>query len=938
MSEDMSEGQAKQKAQASARRARERELSARRARGEISCAECRRLKLKCNKKVPCSSCIRRGCHTICPNGLLTTGQGSRFVLANTDKLHGKLLQMSERIRQLEDALQIAQSSISSAPHPLLSGKLLSVKSGVDSLSAEQDKTGEASEDEEEMFTAFGTLTVTEHGESRFIGRVAADNLLANEPNDGTSNQLNSVQSEELEIDLTLPDALIHAYRDFPFSRAHMPKIQLIALIIEYLPSYERATALAEAYLENLAWFPRPIAREQIMEDLIPFIYKGRRAQLPDDANDDGKYNGVHRMHTLALLLAVFACGAAADLTLRPLNREGQLYYYLSRAALGLHSMMEGGASLETVQTCSLLGSYDFFSCRKANMESTWKLASLSLVLAASIGLHRDPAHWDMEYRYMQRRRHVFWELYALDKWKSLGTGRPSIFHQQEVDCEFPEVDPAVGSDEDALNALFRWRQRFNKEIAAGLAEHLGMTRPIKFSEIMEFDRRIRDFADPPVPQTGPDGGPTDDPRFTLWLQHKQIALLFVHRNFFARAMIKYSANPLRSPFAPSFLAAYACSINILRCARLCYDQNPALVLRIWPLWTHCLTSGVILGSVASRVEQTQLANAALHDLKLAIAFFQKAGDTHPVAQQGLPVLTRLRDKATMALLSKLDDIGRSPSEAVKVKVEPNETEELRTLSGAPRLVRHKHKRKEDYVLGSPSQRSASDKSSTPKSNSASKESSPSPLLAMETSSSFTPASSFCMSAGVTDMTSPGEHEPVFSPSGQSLPSTQPAFTPAEQDIDMLLNMFYGKTSDSSNLSSAGFDCDPQIYGQPSGIPQVSSPTQFQQYSQGPMDPRTQTAFASGSSGMGNSPWLSDASQLGSMIAGAFGGQVPPYDAMVNAGKTSPAYDTDLVPGNDFGRRSEVSGDAAQFMADWQLQAALHGSIFPETGGDTTMSF
>jgi hypothetical protein len=36
--------------------------------GELSCAECRRLKLKRDKKIPCSSCVRRGCESICPLG------------------------------------------------------------------------------------------------------------------------------------------------------------------------------------------------------------------------------------------------------------------------------------------------------------------------------------------------------------------------------------------------------------------------------------------------------------------------------------------------------------------------------------------------------------------------------------------------------------------------------------------------------------------------------------------------------------------------------------------------------------------------------------------------------------------------------------------------------------------------------------------------------
>lgn len=36
--------------------------------GELACAECRRLKLRCDKNVPCGSCYRRGCESICPLG------------------------------------------------------------------------------------------------------------------------------------------------------------------------------------------------------------------------------------------------------------------------------------------------------------------------------------------------------------------------------------------------------------------------------------------------------------------------------------------------------------------------------------------------------------------------------------------------------------------------------------------------------------------------------------------------------------------------------------------------------------------------------------------------------------------------------------------------------------------------------------------------------
>lgn len=63
-----------------------------------------------------------------PPGALVSGKGTRFILANTEQLHEKVHEMSDRIRQLEDALQILQSRSTPEPHPLLSPDLLSVKS------------------------------------------------------------------------------------------------------------------------------------------------------------------------------------------------------------------------------------------------------------------------------------------------------------------------------------------------------------------------------------------------------------------------------------------------------------------------------------------------------------------------------------------------------------------------------------------------------------------------------------------------------------------------------------------------------------------------------------------------------------------------------------------------------------------------------------------
>ncbi|RXW20115.1 hypothetical protein EST38_g5746 [Candolleomyces aberdarensis] len=94
---------------------------------------------------------KRGCAEICPTGVLVSGKGTRFILANTEQLHGKIHEMSERIRVLEDALGSThrkyEGHIRSCPsqeqyasvddeeaedqapsHPLLQAELLNIKS------------------------------------------------------------------------------------------------------------------------------------------------------------------------------------------------------------------------------------------------------------------------------------------------------------------------------------------------------------------------------------------------------------------------------------------------------------------------------------------------------------------------------------------------------------------------------------------------------------------------------------------------------------------------------------------------------------------------------------------------------------------------------------------------------------------------------------------
>jgi hypothetical protein len=55
----------------------------------------------------------------------------RFVLANTETLHVKINDLSNRVRELEDALEQAHSRYSTQPHHLLSAELRALKNPIE---------------------------------------------------------------------------------------------------------------------------------------------------------------------------------------------------------------------------------------------------------------------------------------------------------------------------------------------------------------------------------------------------------------------------------------------------------------------------------------------------------------------------------------------------------------------------------------------------------------------------------------------------------------------------------------------------------------------------------------------------------------------------------------------------------------------------------------
>jgi hypothetical protein len=146
-----------------------------------------RLKLKCDGKVPCNQCSKRGCTAICPDGTQTTGHGHRLFWKTTSELRIKLSEYTDRIRALEAALKTAHGLVDTVPHPLLSEDQLRIADyGARNSRSAQDSAAEESSGESGMLIGdeesqanvegitdhFGSLAISRSGDSQFFGRAA----------------------------------------------------------------------------------------------------------------------------------------------------------------------------------------------------------------------------------------------------------------------------------------------------------------------------------------------------------------------------------------------------------------------------------------------------------------------------------------------------------------------------------------------------------------------------------------------------------------------------------------------------------------------------------------------------------------------------------------------------------------------------------------------
>ncbi|KAK7025002.1 hypothetical protein R3P38DRAFT_2952243 [Favolaschia claudopus] len=603
---------------------------------QVACAECQRQKSKCDKRLPCGSCVRRGCESICPTGtLLSIGRGKRSVMAHIPELNSVIVEMSQRIRDLENAIQSSAQTAANSQHALWSNPIQSTSVG-STPAPEGDP--------------LGSFIVNEKGEPVYFGPVGGVEVLRSYFS--ASKLVSPGRDGLLFTALTV---------SFPFSGSdtqtrpwdHSLSLDRLAI---FLPSRDKGWSLCSSYFRNAAWHGTPVTQDEVVE-LFNLVYSHRIATV----------------HQMASLFLIFAIGSLVDMDTVGVDNspDADSYFGLASAALSIKNVFDEAPEVATVQALTLLANYYTYSSRRFSIEAAWQTISMASSLAQRLGLHTESCVSMFPAPQADRCRALFWELYACENIYGLSVGRPVSIRLRSISCAFPpenDQDEVDGVDLEPFvkrlpgYRVARWK--FVKDIMTPVMEIFLATKRPSYEAILDLDLQIRKYMQSALlPIESMEVLDSDPPvkflhrgMLRAWVNQ---VVVFIHRDSFIEAMRSFSANPLQSPYTSSFLAAYRSAAETVKTNEQNCTRYPELLPRWGGIWRSLIESAIIVGTVAIRFPLSELEterqfSRVMAELLTAVDILDQSAHHCAPTHNGLGILRCAIEKA-LALHSRHTD-------------------------------------------------------------------------------------------------------------------------------------------------------------------------------------------------------------------------------------------------------------------------------------------
>ncbi|KAJ7779741.1 hypothetical protein B0H16DRAFT_1830031 [Mycena metata] len=615
-------------------------VNMKRTRGIMACAECQRRKLKCDKKFPCGSCVRRGRGDICPTGDMgPIGRGRRLM--------SRLTATIDHAGDRTDELTTAVATNAANPLQVLQDDLPYIKN-ISEYTCPSTPV-----------QLKNTSTVTNRNALRTESNLG--------PTAGPSVYLSGAACGD-RGEYTPPSAGVVDCFPFDADSPYLPRDtdSCMENLLRQLPEELRAWTLYDIFSTDASWYITPV-RPNELHELIVFIY--------------GPESNMHELlpHTLAVVFFAFAAAALMDRSLPPYNSESTIYFDLGRSALTLYPVF-GSKDLHTIQALMLASIYYTNSGPRFNSDRSWTASALAVGLCQTLRLHVEEEHLSFEKKNAERRRGsittlhptLFWEVRSMETdnvnsavfaihesflmtvlvpTQALSFVRPLTISAADITCEFPaDTEQTMDSRGQTVSGYSHTKWKFVKEIVAAMAQAYTSATPPSYEGVMDLDRRLRQFIKS-APFTHYARMANQKGTFLAYVQAYTIPrlagslMLYMHRDCFIQALKDRPLDPLDSTYAASFLAAYRGASMLIRSDARSFALYPEHFRRGWPMRKSLVNAAFIAGSIVSRCPTSEIAHGAFADLLTAVKLVEE--DSF-LAEGNLVALHRLRNRAAAA--------------------------------------------------------------------------------------------------------------------------------------------------------------------------------------------------------------------------------------------------------------------------------------------------
>ncbi|GAA5939390.1 uncharacterized protein JCM15063_004508 [Sporobolomyces koalae] len=626
-----------------------------RPRATLSCRECRRLKLKCDRTFPCSACRRRNCADICPDGMRKPPGRALEIQAEFSLLLKRIEFLESVVKDLGGQDQIPPPL--QLQHALKRTTPLSkeVEAEIETASAgplphDSEATsddGGAQDDEhpadtlEKLVIGVGSLRIGSNESGRYLGASGSPAYHFDEDDD------DKLSAEEDRPPLTEGHPVVQLGSS---RREGNAEIEHYRGLLPPLPEINR---LAKNYFSFVAFQFTPLSPKEFYEDYLPAAIEANHPAATK----------------LGAVYAVLSLGSLFD-PQKPatFNEEAQRYFLRSQNILAAAKALSNN-TLATSQAVQLAGSY--LLCQhdlKEGGETFYPMLGIASRFLVTQALHRDGTLFGLSGEELNRRRRIFWELITIERMQAFIAGRPYMLQNSQFDTQMPENAPPFD--------VCKW------QLGVFIARVIDLAFSIKspsYSTILKLDEELRSLvrqspasvrsgvlppdafvvkprsiAQLPVPRQ--QTGATLIERLqqhTMDQMYSQV-LFYLHKPAFAHALLNHPQEPLQSPYRAS-VEALSCetAVYLVAVAKSWITLDPVLAPRWWHIFFHAFAASVGQASLCIKAPRSVLAPFAWGQLREAVSIFETAGATGAPCSLYVPRLKTLQEKAYISLQSLL---------------------------------------------------------------------------------------------------------------------------------------------------------------------------------------------------------------------------------------------------------------------------------------------